>query len=81
VADFPSLKAKKMLAVLERGPLSYSEKPGKKRKGSHRHLISSNGYPDIGFWAHDKDTLKGSVVKDILVKQVGLSEADARKLV
>ena len=80
VAEFPSLKAKKMLAVLERKPLLYGEKSGKKRKGSHRHLVSSNGYPDIGFWAHDKDTLKGSVVKDILVKQVGLSEDEARKL-
>jgi predicted RNA binding protein YcfA (HicA-like mRNA interferase family) len=80
VAEFPSLKAKKMLAILEREPLRYREKPGKKRKGSHRHLVSSNGYPNIGFWAHDKDTLKGSVVKDILVKQVGLSDDEARKL-
>ncbi len=69
-----------MLAILERKPLLYGEKSGKKRKGSHRHLVSSNGYPDIGFWAHDKDTLKGSVVKEILVKQVGLSENEARKL-
>jgi predicted RNA binding protein YcfA (HicA-like mRNA interferase family) len=81
VADFPSLKAKRMLAVLERKPLLYAEKAGKTRKGSHRHMVSSAGYPDIGFWAHDKDTLKGSVVKDILVKQVGLSESEARKLV
>jgi predicted RNA binding protein YcfA (HicA-like mRNA interferase family) len=81
VADFPSLKAQQVLAVLKRKPLLYVEKPGKKRKGSHRHLVSSAGYPDVGFWAHDKDTLKGSVVKNILVKQVGLSEEDARKLV
>ena len=80
VAEFPSLKAKKILAILERKPLLYAEKTGKKRKGSHRHLVSSSGYPDIGFWAHDKDTLKGSVIKDILVKQVGLSEDEARKL-
>lgn len=78
---FPSLKAKKFLAILKRKPLFYSEKTGKKRKGSHRHLVSSAGYPDIGFWAHDKDTLKGSVIKDILVNQVGLAESEARKLV
>ncbi|HET8862568.1 MAG TPA: hypothetical protein VFM94_04895 [Solirubrobacterales bacterium] len=81
MANFPSLKAKRMLAVLERKPLLYSEKAGKKRKGSHRHMVSSVGYPDVAFWAHDKDTLRGSVVKEILVKQVGLSESEARKLV
>ena len=70
-----------MLAILKRSPLLYSEKAGKKRKGSHRHLVSSAGYPEVSFWAHDKDTLKGSVVKEILVKQVGLSESEARKLV
>jgi hypothetical protein len=70
-----------MLAILKREPLAYREKPGKKRKGSHRHLVSPNGYPDIGFWCHDKDTLRGSVVRDILVNQVGLSEREARKLV
>jgi hypothetical protein len=81
VAGFPSLKAQKVLGILKRKPLLYVEKPGKKRKGSHRHMTSSEGYPDIGFWAHDKDTLSGSVVKDILVKQVGLSESEARKLI
>ena len=70
-----------MLAVLKAKPLEYEEKRGKKRKGSHRHLVSRAGYPDIGFWGHDKDTLRGSVVKDILVNQVGLSESEARKLV
>jgi predicted RNA binding protein YcfA (HicA-like mRNA interferase family) len=79
--DFPALKCRQMLAVLQRQPLCYQEKPGKKRKGSHRHLVSPNGYPDIAYWCHDKDTLKGSVVREILVKQVGLSEAAARKLV
>lgn len=70
-----------MLAVLRGKPLQYAEKQGKKRKSSHRHLVSPNGYPDIGFWCHDKKTLSGSVVRDILVKQVGLPEAEARKLV
>ena len=70
-----------MLALLQREPLAYEEKKGKRRTGSHRHLVSRNGHPDIGFWCHDKDTLKGSVVREILVKQVGLPESEARKLV
>ena len=77
MVDFPSLKAKRMLALLEREPLGYDEK---RRSGSHRRLQSSNGYPEIGFWAHDKDTLKGSVVREILVKQVGLTEREAQEL-
>jgi predicted RNA binding protein YcfA (HicA-like mRNA interferase family) len=67
-----------MLAILERKPLEYREK---RRKGSHRRMATDNGYPEIGFWAHDKDTLKGSVVREILVSQVGLSEDEARKLI
>ena len=70
-----------MLRILKRKPLLYEEKQGKKRKGSHRHLMSGAGYPDIGFWCHDKETLRGSVVRNILVSQVGLDEADARELV
>lgn len=81
VDKFPSLKCAQMLAVLQGKPLRYKEKPGKKRKGSHRHLVSDAGYPDIAFWCHDKDSLKGSVVKHILVNDVGLSEAEARELV
>lgn len=78
---FPSLKCRQMLAILKAKPLEYEEKKGKKRKGSHRHLVSRAGYPDIAFWCHDKDTLKGSVVRHILVNDVGLSEAAARELV
>ncbi|MEA2362593.1 MAG: hypothetical protein QOD71_1738 [Thermoleophilaceae bacterium] len=70
-----------MLRILQRKPLEYEEKPGKKRKGSHRHLVSKAGYPDIAFWCHDTDELKGSVVRDILVNQVGLTESEARDLV
>jgi hypothetical protein len=75
--DFPSLKGQQLLAVLRRRPLSYRQKPGKKRKGSHWHLVSPNGYPDVAFWCHDKDTMSGSVIKEILVAQAGLTEADA----
>ena len=79
--EFPSLKCQQILRLLRRKPLEYEEKRGKKRKSSHRHLVSRAGYPDIGFWCHDKQTLRGSVVRDILVNQVGLSELKARKLI
>ncbi len=67
-----------MLAILRRNPLSYEVV---RQKGSHRRLESDAGDPPIGFWCHDREELSGSVVKEILVKQVGLSEAEARTLV
>jgi predicted RNA binding protein YcfA (HicA-like mRNA interferase family) len=67
-----------MLALLKRKPLQYEIV---RQKGSHRVLESKVGYRKIGFWCHDKATLKGSVVRDILVNQVGLSETEARELV
>ena len=69
-----------MLAILRRKPLEYRVK-GKRGGGSHKRLISAAGYPDIPWWAHDKDELKPSVVRSILVDGVGLTEAEARKLV
>lgn len=76
--DFPSLKCRKMLAILRRKPLSYTVV---RQKGSHRRLESDAGYPPIGFWCHDRKTLPGSVVKEILTKQVGLSETEAIDLI
>lgn len=69
-----------MLAVLKRKPLRYRVLKGGSG-GSHRRLVSDAGYADIPWWAHDKDQLKASVVKSILVDAVGLTEAEARKLV
>ncbi len=71
---FPSLKAKRMLAVLCREPLGYGVV---RQSGSHRQLASRNGYPPLRFWAHDGATLAPGVVREILVKKVGLSEDDA----
>jgi hypothetical protein len=69
-----------MMAVLSRRPLKYRRPKGGKG-GSHTKLKSEAGYPDIPWWAHDKEQLRPSVVKAILVESVGLSEAEARKLV
>jgi predicted RNA binding protein YcfA (HicA-like mRNA interferase family) len=62
--QFPSLKAKKLLAVLTAEPLAYEIS---RQKGSHRVLDSPNGYPRLGFAFHDGTTVGGGLVKDILV--------------
>ncbi|MBA3423873.1 MAG: type II toxin-antitoxin system HicA family toxin [Rubrobacteraceae bacterium] len=76
--DFPSLKAQKFLRVLLREPLNYEVT---RQNGSHRKLESRNGYPDLLFSFHDGVTIPGGAVKKILVKDVGLDEDSARKLV
>lgn len=75
--DFPSLKARQMLAVLEREPLAYRVAH---QKGSHRTLESANGFPSLRFWAHDGVTLGPRVIREILIKKVGLSEEEAAKV-
>lgn len=83
--EFPSLKAQQLLRVLLREPLAYEVKKkqgSRRRKGtSHRKLESRNGYPDVLFSFHDKQTIPGGVVKKILIEDVGLTETEARKLV
>jgi len=77
MATFPSVKAKTMLKVLTSGPLNYKVV---RRSGSHRRL-EANGRPALTFAFHDKATLAPGVVRKILVKDVGLAEEEARKLV
>ncbi|GIH68929.1 type II toxin-antitoxin system HicA family toxin [Sphaerimonospora thailandensis] len=72
---FPSLKAKQMLAVLL--SLGYEERA---RRGSHRKLVCE-GRPPLTFAFHDGVSLAPGVVKDILVKQVGLDIEEALKVV
>jgi predicted RNA binding protein YcfA (HicA-like mRNA interferase family) len=76
VSPFPSLKAKKLLAVLERSPLDYRTV---RRSGSHRRMESPS-YPPLTFAFHDKATIPAGLVRKILVSQVGLAEDEARKL-
>ncbi|WP_405085042.1 type II toxin-antitoxin system HicA family toxin [Microbispora sp. NBC_01389] len=72
---FPSLKARQMLAVLL--SLGYWESA---RRGSHRKLVCE-GRPTLTFAFHDGASLAPGVVKDILVKQVGLDVDEALKVV
>ena len=74
--SFPSIKAKRLLVVLERRPLSYRVV---RRSGSHRRL-KAPGRPPLTFAFHDKATIPASLVRKILVSDVGLDEADARRL-
>lgn len=73
---FPSMKAKRLLAVLERQPLNYEVV---RRSGSHRRM-ESPGHPPLTFAFHDKATVPAGLVRKILVRDVGLDEEDARKL-
>jgi predicted RNA binding protein YcfA (HicA-like mRNA interferase family) len=75
--EFPSLKAKQLLAVLAREPLAYEVA---RQKGSHRKLRSRNGYPDLTFSWHDRATIPPGLVRRTLVDRVGLNEDQALSL-
>ncbi|GAA2445254.1 MULTISPECIES: type II toxin-antitoxin system HicA family toxin [Streptomyces] len=72
---FPSLKAQAMLRVLS--GLGYMIT---RQKGSHRRL-EADGMPPLTFAFHDGASLSPGEVRDILVKQVGLLEDEALKVV
>jgi predicted RNA binding protein YcfA (HicA-like mRNA interferase family) len=76
--DFPSLKAPKLLAILEKEPLAYEVS---RQQGSHRRMKSRNGYPSLTFSWHDRATIPPGLVRKTLVKDVGLSEKEALKLI
>ena len=70
------MKARRILAILERKPLGYRVV---RQAGSHRRMEAS-GWPPIAFAFHDKATISGGHVRNILIKDVGLAEDEARKL-
>jgi predicted RNA binding protein YcfA (HicA-like mRNA interferase family) len=73
---FPSMKAKRLLWVLMREPLNYRIV---RQRGSHRTMKAS-GRPPVIFAFHDRKELRPRVVRDVLVNQVGLEEAEALDL-
>jgi predicted RNA binding protein YcfA (HicA-like mRNA interferase family) len=73
---FPSMKARRLLAVLERQPLGYEVV---RRSGSHRRMQAPDR-PPLTFAFHDGATIPGGLVRKILIKDVGLDEKEARKL-
>ncbi|HET9592399.1 MAG TPA: type II toxin-antitoxin system HicA family toxin [Solirubrobacterales bacterium] len=70
------MKARRLLAVLEREPLKYRVV---RQKGSHRRLLSPD-YPKLVFAYHDRATVRSHMVREILVGDVGLAEDEAREL-
>jgi len=69
------MKAKAFLRLLKRQPLAYRESQG--RGGSHRRLVSDNGHPPLLFSFHDGTEIGGTMIRKVLVEQVGLDEATA----
>lgn len=77
VNRFPSLRAREVVRLLERGPLYYTIK---RQRGSHKHFASEN-YPDVLFSYHDGKSLAPGELRKLLVGIVGLSEEDALRLI
>jgi predicted RNA binding protein YcfA (HicA-like mRNA interferase family) len=76
VGQFPSMKAKRPLAVLERKPVGYRVA---RQAGSHRRM-EAPGRPPLTVAFHDDATVPAGLVPKILVRDVGLAEDEARKL-
>jgi predicted RNA binding protein YcfA (HicA-like mRNA interferase family) len=76
VDNFPSMKARRLLAILMREPLNYRVV---RQSGSHRTLRAP-GRPSILFAWHDPVEIKPREVRKVLVEEVGLAESDALDL-
>lgn len=70
------MKARRLLAILMREPLNYRVV---RQRGSHRTLRAP-GRPQILFAPHDGATVSPGIVRKILVRDVGLDEREARRL-
>jgi len=77
VGDFRSMRATELLRVLTRPPLGYRID---RQTGSHRRMVSSSGFPPLTFAFHDGDSLPPGLVRKILVRDIGLAEDEARRL-
>jgi predicted RNA binding protein YcfA (HicA-like mRNA interferase family) len=76
--DFPALKARVALRLLQREPLCYRET---RRHGSHRKLESDYpGAQPIGFAYHQGKTVPPRVLRHWLIDLAGLSETEAKEL-
>jgi predicted RNA binding protein YcfA (HicA-like mRNA interferase family) len=75
--EFPSVKARKLLAVLQREPLAFEIV---RQKGSHRRMKSRNGYGVLTFSWHDGATIPPGLVEKTLVEDVGLDREEALEL-
>lgn len=76
MAQFPSMKAKRLLRILTSDPLSYRVT---RQSGSHRRL-QADGRPALTWAFHDGRTLAPGEVRRVLVNHVGLAEDEALRL-
>lgn len=74
---FPSMKARELLRVLK-FDLGYTEVP-KRGKGSHTVLVA-DGRPRITWGFHVKRTLAPRTVREVLVRQAGLTVEGAKEV-
>lgn len=72
--QFPSLKGKQMLAILKAQGAEVV-----RQNGSHR-IIRYRNQPQFVFSAHDGHSVRPSMVRKVLTKDMGLSEKDALDL-
>ena len=75
-ARFPSMKARDLLAILQREPLGYVVT---RSSGSHR-VLEADGRPRLIFAFHDRVTIAPGLVRRILTVGVALSEDEALEL-
>jgi predicted RNA binding protein YcfA (HicA-like mRNA interferase family) len=76
MTDFPSIKARDLLAVLMREPLNYEIV---RQRGSHRRLKAAHR-PPITFAFHGRATVGPTAIRKVLCKDVGLDADEALKL-
>lgn len=76
MAQFPALRWPQMRRILERRPLSYRVV---RETGSHRRM-EAPGRPPLVLAFHNDAEVPPGLVRKILVRDIGLSEAEALSL-
>lgn len=67
------MKAGRLLPILMNEPLNYRLL---RVNGSHKVLVSDN-HPQLTYWPHEGKEVTARVVKEYLVRKVGLSVEEA----
>lgn len=76
MTQFPSLKARQLLRILDAQPLGYRTV---RQSGSHRTLEAPSR-PMLTVAFHERATIAPGLVRQILVRRVGLCEDEALRL-
>ncbi|MBI3430175.1 MAG: type II toxin-antitoxin system HicA family toxin [Actinobacteria bacterium] len=73
MSNFPTMKARDLLRILQRKPLNCSIM---RTRGSHRTLRTPTG-KIFRYSYHDSKELSGNQVRDVLMDDLGLTEREA----